>query len=180
MLITNVISLKPFKVFIFIVLALLLKAPLSAQVNNNLKVSDTTKKSNQDSLRYAIKDRRGDFLSQPSNNPFDLRDTSLIKRNVEYDPVTKQYFIREFVNGRLTKVPASLSFKDFWKLKYQDMPDYQLDALVAGLNIEEGVNEFHSNKFLELWLSLSSDESSVVKYVTHRQLECCQHERCVG
>ena len=117
MLITNVISLKPFKVFIFIVLALLLKAPLSAQVNNNLKVSDTTKKSNQDSLRYAIKDRRGDFLSQPSNNPFDLRDTSLIKRNVEYDPVTKQYFIREFVNGRLTKVPASLSFKDFWKLK---------------------------------------------------------------
>ena len=71
------------------------------------------------------------------------------------------------------------NFKDFWKLKYQDMPDYQLDALVAGLNIEEGVNEFHSNKFLELWLSLSSDESSVVKNVTHRQLECCQHERCV-
>jgi hypothetical protein len=65
--------------------------PLSAQVNTGGKVVDTTLKSTQfDSLRYAIKDRRGDFLSQPSNNPFDLRDTSLIKRNIEYDPATKQ------------------------------------------------------------------------------------------
>jgi cell surface protein SprA len=118
LLISNVISLKPFQKFICIALALLLNECLSAQVTGAGKVIDTAGKNTiKDSLRYAIKDRRGDFLSQPSNNPFDLRDTSLIKRNVEYDAATKQYFIREFVNGRLTKVPASLSFNDFWKLK---------------------------------------------------------------
>lgn len=110
--------MKPLKVFICVILSLFLKEPISAQVNGGLKVSDTTQKnSKKDSLRYAIKDRRGDFLSQPSNNPFDLRDTSLIKRNVEYDPASKQYYIREYINGRLSKSPASLSFNEFWKLK---------------------------------------------------------------
>jgi len=110
--------LKPLQVFICVILSLFLKEPISAQVNGSLKVSDTTQKNiKKDSLRYAIKDRRGDFLSQPSNNPFDLRDTSLIKRNVKYDPATKQYYIREYINGRLSKSPASLSFNEFWKLK---------------------------------------------------------------
>lgn len=110
--------MKPLQVFICVILSLFLKEPISAQVNGSLKVSDTTQKNiKKDSLRYAIKDRRGDFLSQPSNNPFDLRDTSLIKRNVKYDPATKQYYIREYINGRLSKSPASLSFNEFWKLK---------------------------------------------------------------
>ena len=118
MLISNVISLKPFQIFICVTLTLFLSAPLRAQVNGGVKITDTTaKNASKDTLRYAIKDRRGDFLSQPSNNPFDLRDTGIVKRNVEYDPATKQYFIREFINGRLNKVPASLSFNDFWKLK---------------------------------------------------------------
>ena len=119
MLTTNLVSLKRYYVFICILLLLFLKGSVSAQVNVGSKTTADTSQLNKqkDSLRYAIKDRRGDFLSQPSNNPFDLRDPSLIKRNVEYDPATKQYFIREFVNGRSTKVPSSLSFNDFWKLK---------------------------------------------------------------
>lgn len=119
MLTTNLVSLKRYYVFICILLLLFLKGSVSAQVNVGSKtISDTALINKQkDSLRYAIKDRRGDFLSQPSNNPFDLRDPNLIKRNIEYDPATKQYFIREFVNGRSTKVPTGLSFNDFWKLK---------------------------------------------------------------
>ena len=128
MLITNPTSLKKHQAFIYTLLLLLTQGVISAQVNNNLKLAvkdtagkktaDTAKKINgRDSVHYAIKDKRGDFLSQPSNNPFDLRDSSLVKRNVEYDPITKQYFIREFINGRLVKVPATLSFDDFWKLK---------------------------------------------------------------
>ena len=110
--------MKRIHIFIFAAILFFIKEPLIAQVNTGSKLADTTLKNKQkDSLRYAIKDSRGDFLSQPSHNPFDLRDTSLIKRNVEYDPTTKHYFIREFINGRLTKVPASLSFDDFWKLK---------------------------------------------------------------
>ncbi len=119
MLTTNLVSLKRYYVFICILLLLFLKGSVSAQVNvGSKKIADTALINKQkDSLRYAIKDRRGDFLSQPSNNPFDLRDPNLIKRNIEYDPATKQYFIREFVNGRSTKVPTGLSFNDFWKLK---------------------------------------------------------------
>ena len=49
----------------------------------------------RDSLHYTIKDRRGDFLSQPSNNPFDLSDTSVVKRRVDYDPATKTYSIAD-------------------------------------------------------------------------------------
>jgi len=119
LLTTNLVSLKRYYVFICILLLLFLKGSVSAQVNvGSKKIADTALINKQkDSLRYAIKDRRGDFLSQPSNNPFDLRDPNLIKRNIEYDPATKQYFIREFVNGRSTKVPTGLSFNDFWKLK---------------------------------------------------------------
>ncbi len=71
----------------------------------------------KDTLRFPIKDRRGDFLSQPSNNPFDIRDTSLIKRNVQYDAATKSYFITEMRGGKLQRVPSTLTFDEFWKLK---------------------------------------------------------------
>ena len=98
-----------------VVLIFLSKGVLTAQVKNNIK--DTASKKIQDSVHYAIRDRRGDFLSQPSNNPFDIRDTSVLKKNIEYDPITKQYYIREFVRGKLVKVPATLSFDEFWKLK---------------------------------------------------------------
>ena len=62
-----------------------------AQLNSNKK----------DSIHYPIKDRRGDFLTQPSNNPFDLRDTSLVKKKVDYDPATKTYQVRgHIVTGK--------------------------------------------------------------------------------
>ncbi len=110
--------MKIIQVIICSTLLFLIKDPVSAQLNKNLKLADTVVKPNlKDTIHYAIRDRRGDFLSQPSNNPFDLRDTSFIKRNVEYDPVTKQYYVREFINGRLVKTPTSLNFKEYWKLK---------------------------------------------------------------
>ncbi len=101
---------------------------LNAQVNTGLKlpfndtigkkITDTSKKNlARDSVRYAIKDRRGDFLSQPSNNPFDLRDTSIVKRTVDYDPLTKGYVITEMVGSKYQKSPNTLSFNEFWKLK---------------------------------------------------------------
>ena len=119
MLNSNPTALKKFQIVICVFLSLLISGALSAQLNANLKVQDTSKKSKikDTTIHYPIKDRKGDFLSQPSNNPFDLRDTSLLKRNVVYDPLTKQYFVREYINGRLVKVPATFSFDDYWKLR---------------------------------------------------------------
>ena len=87
-------------------LLLLLGSKLFAQSNalqvpfKDTVVNKKTKDSvrvyyGKDSLHYTIKDRRGDFLSQPSNNPFDLSDTSVVKRRVDYDPATKTYSIAD-------------------------------------------------------------------------------------
>ncbi len=81
------------------------------------KIDFSKKYMGKDSLYFPIKDRRSDFLTQPSNNPFDIRDTSYLKRRIEYDPKTKNYSVTEMIGGRLVKQPATLSFDEFWKLK---------------------------------------------------------------
>jgi cell surface protein SprA len=82
---------------------------------------DTVVKKTADTLvgklRYPIADRRADFLSQPSINPFDIRDSSLLKRRVDYDPTTKQYYITEKLGTGYNRFPSTLSFDEFWKLK---------------------------------------------------------------
>jgi cell surface protein SprA len=82
---------------------------------------DTITKKTSDTLvgklRYPIADRRADFLSQPSNNPFDIRDSSVLKRKVDYDPATKQYYITEKLGDGYNRFPSTLSFDEFWKLK---------------------------------------------------------------
>jgi cell surface protein SprA len=62
---------------------------------------------------------------KPSKNPFDLRDTTLIKRDIQYDPVTRQYYIIEKVGNKLYRVPTVLSFDEFMRLQSQrDEADY--------------------------------------------------------
>jgi cell surface protein SprA len=116
--------LKKYQVIFCTLFLLHFSGALSAQFNTSsvdnakkIKQDSTIKNKGRDSVHYAIKDTRADFLLQPSRNPFDLRDTSLLKRNVQYDPATKQYFVREYINGREVKVPAYYNFDDFWKLK---------------------------------------------------------------
>jgi len=110
--------LKSYQVIFCATCLLFFKGAIFAQSSAASTLIDTSQKNVlTDTLRYPIKDRRGDFITQQSNNPFDLRDTSFLKRNVEYDYKTKQYFIRELVNGRMIKVPSSVNFNDFWKLR---------------------------------------------------------------
>lgn len=79
----------------------------------------------KDSAHYPISDRRGDPYSNPSRNPFDLRDTSLIKRDIQYDPVTRQYYIIEKVGSKFYRVPTVLTFDEFMRLQSQrDEADY--------------------------------------------------------
>ncbi|MES2374529.1 MAG: cell surface protein SprA [Bacteroidota bacterium] len=79
----------------------------------------------KDSAHYPISDRRGDPYSNPSKNPFDLRDTSLIKREIKYDPVTRQYYIIEKVGSKFYRVPTVLTFDEFMRLQSQrDEADY--------------------------------------------------------
>ncbi|NCI47992.1 T9SS outer membrane translocon Sov/SprA [Sediminibacterium soli] len=73
----------------------------------------------KDTTRFPISDRRGDPMSNQSRNPFDIRDTGLIRRAVEYDPKTRQYYIIERIGGKYYRVPTSLGFDEFWRLRSQ-------------------------------------------------------------
>lgn len=90
-----------------------------------------------DTSRYPLVDRRGDPYSNPNNNTFDLRDTAFIKRTIEYDPVTKQYYIVEKIGNTYYRTPTSFSMDEFIRLKgRQDEEDYfkKRSALLANMN----------------------------------------------
>jgi cell surface protein SprA len=78
---------------------------------------DSTRPTGNDSLPYPIRDRRGDPYSSGYRNPFDLRDTGYVKRNVEYDPVSKQYYIVEKIGTRYYRTPMTFTMKEFQEME---------------------------------------------------------------
>ena len=73
-----------------------------------------------DSTRYPISDRRGDPFTYPSNNPFDFSDSGYIKRDIEYDPVSKQYFIVEKIGNNYYRTPTYLTFDEMMRYKARE------------------------------------------------------------
>jgi cell surface protein SprA len=101
----------------------------------------SVKAQQKDSLRFPISDRRGDPLSNQSNNPFDLQDSKLIKRNIEYDPKTRQYYITEKIGNHYYRTPTYLTFEEFWRLESQKAEaDYfkKRAAALTALNLKTG------------------------------------------
>lgn len=74
---------------------------------------------NDTTLRYPIKDRRGDRFTWQNRNPFDLRDTAFIRQTIEYDPVTRQYYIVEKIGNQVYRRPTYLTFEEFYKIRAQ-------------------------------------------------------------
>ncbi len=66
-----------------------------------------------------LEDRQGDFITDPSNNPFDLQDPSIINQNVDYDPETGQYIITETIgeDGGFFRPPTYMTFEEY--MEYQ-------------------------------------------------------------
>ena len=87
------------------------------------QTGDTLHAKATDSLHYPLKDRRGDRFTYQNNNPFYLSDTNIVKQDVQYDPVTKQYYIREKIGSTNYRKPTYLSYDDFWKLQNRQAED---------------------------------------------------------
>ena len=90
-----------------------------------------------DTTRYPLQDRYGDPYSYPNRNTFDFRDTAFIKRKIEYDPKTKQYYIVEKIGSHYYRTPASFSMQEFINLQgKKDEEDYfkKRSALLANMN----------------------------------------------
>ena len=73
----------------------------------------------QDTTRYPIYDRYGDPYTYRNRNTFDLSDTAFIRRNVEYDPKTKQYYVIEKIGNKYYRTPVSFSMEEFIRLQGQ-------------------------------------------------------------
>ena len=90
-----------------------------------------------DTIRPTDKDRYGDPYTYPTKDPFLLKDTSIVKRNIEYDPVTKQYYVIEKIGDKYYRVPMSFSMKEFLDIKgKQDENEYfrKRASLLSNLN----------------------------------------------
>ena len=90
-----------------------------------------------DTTRYPLNDRRGDPYSYPDYNSFNLKDTSFIKRTIEYDPKTKQYYIVEKIGNHYYRTPTSFTMEEFVRLQgKKDEQDYfkKRAALLSNMN----------------------------------------------
>src|SRR5437899_12347654 len=93
----------------------------SALSQTDARPSDPTGKNfftpAPDTTHYPLYDRYGDPYSNYNRNPFYLNDTSFIKRNVIYDPVTKQYYVEEKIGSHYYRTPVSFYMQEFLQLK---------------------------------------------------------------
>lgn len=123
---------------IFIVLVTLLVAgcqDLSAQV---AAPPDTSQRYVSDTLKFPIRDRRGDRYSEPGRSSFDLRDPVNISDSIVYDPKTRQYYIIEKVGNSYYRKPTYLTFDEFMKLQARKA---EIDYFKKRSNVLSGLNK---------------------------------------
>ncbi len=119
----NLLTAYIFRLFLFLFLFSALSNKAGAKGNEIRKTHFGSPR--KDTSIYPLTDRRGDPYTYPDRNPFDLKDTAFLKRHIEYDPVTKQYYIIEKIGNKYFRTPTSFSFDDFLYLQgRKDEEDY--------------------------------------------------------
>ncbi|MCC7246170.1 MAG: cell surface protein SprA [Saprospiraceae bacterium] len=68
-----------------------------------------------------LRDRYGDFITNPNKNPVDLADPKAIEQVVEYDPVTNSYILFEKIGDEYYRAPTYMTFEEYvrWRDKQQ-------------------------------------------------------------
>ncbi len=90
-----------------------------------------------DSLKYPLKDRLGDFVTDPSKNSVDLNDPSNIVRSIEYDPETNTYVVYEKIGGIDYRPPMYLTYQEYVKYVEQQQKSDYIKSRNAGINLVE-------------------------------------------
>lgn len=86
-----------------------------------------------------IEEREGDFLTNPSSNPFDLSDPEAIEQTIEYDPLSGQYIVTERIGETLFRPPTYISFDEYLELTRKRDQQRFFDNL-AGFNHGSGLS----------------------------------------
>jgi cell surface protein SprA len=98
-------------------LTLLIILSFSAVLVPRNSDAQTAAPPKNDTIRYPIQDRIGDPFTYYNNNPFNGSDTGYIKRDIQYDPKTKQYYIIEKIGNNYYRTPTYLTYDEMLKLK---------------------------------------------------------------
>ena len=84
-----------------------------------------------------VSERYGDYISNPANNPFDLRDPSIIEKEVNYDPETGNYIITEKIGEEYFRAPSYMTFEEYLEYKSKQEEKEYFDRL-AGVGKRDG------------------------------------------
>src|SRR5262245_55342271 len=101
------------------------------------------------SIRYPLHYDRGDQGTYPNRSNFDFRDTGYIKRTIEYDPTTKQYYIVEKIGDKYYRTTMSFSREEFLRMQGQkDEDDYfrRRASMLADMNRRLYKPKFNTSK----------------------------------
>ncbi len=82
-----------------------------------INTGDTTVPNYKDSLKFPIKDRRGDFVSGGGRNTFDFKNPSNLRDSVVYDPKTRRYIVYEKIGNKYYRSTTSYSFDEYWQMR---------------------------------------------------------------
>jgi len=84
-----------------------------------------------------VSERFGDHISNPANNPFDLRDPSIIEKEVNFDPETGTYIITEKIGDEYFRMPSYMTFEEYLEYKSKQEEQAYFDRL-AGVGKKGG------------------------------------------
>lgn len=85
-----------------------------------------------------LEDRYGDFLTDPNRNPFDLQDPESVKKEVEYDPSTGLYMIRERIGDDYFRSPTYMTFEEYMEWRAEKENQNYFDRLSGAAGDDRG------------------------------------------
>lgn len=86
---------------------------------------------------FPFETRHGDFINDRTHNPFDITP-SIIKQEVEYDPVTGNYIIFEKVGDEYYRAATYMTFREYMDYRAKQQKEDQFNQM-AGINTGTGV-----------------------------------------
>lgn len=126
------------KVFVAIMIVFMIETIMSTDTRYIDRLTNPAEKPKQEPEKtdtIPLTDRKGDFITDKTYNPFDVFPTT-IQQKVEYDPVTDQYIIYEKIGDEYYRTPTYMTFDEYleWSSKEQEKTYFNS---LAGIKAEK-------------------------------------------
>ncbi|MBK9733712.1 MAG: cell surface protein SprA [Saprospiraceae bacterium] len=91
--------------------------------------------ANVDVDTIPLVDRKGDFITDKQNNPFDITSKEITQK-VEYDPISGQYVIMEKIGDEYYRTPTYMTFEEYMAYKSKEQERQYFNSL-AGIKSDK-------------------------------------------